>query len=387
MKKAVVIIPTYNESENIGPTVAAVSEVFGHINNWDMKVLVVDDSSPDGTGQVVQELQNKYPWLELLTNPKKSGLGGAYLKAMAHAFGPLNADVVFEFDADLQHDPTKIPEFLAKIDNGADMVLGSRYMRGGGIPSTWGLHRKFLSIFGNLFIRALFLTPHISDWTSGYRAITRKVYDVAHLGLQSERFTGYAFQIGFLYKSFRAGFKIEMVPYQFADRTVGTSKMSSEYAKNTLIFICKIRLLEILGSRKFKFLAVGGVGAMVQLISLSLLRQLLFFELAFFLAIEVAVVSNFLLNNTWTFADRKLDISTWPAKFLQFNLSSAGSILIQTVVGVVGKNTIGLLTLFTLPIINLAIDTGHVYAVVGILVGMIWNYYAYTKFVWKKVKS
>ncbi len=384
MKKAIVIIPTYNEKENIGPTLSAVSKVFEQIKSWEMQVLVVDDSSPDGTGQVVIDLQKQYPWLELLSNPKKSGLGGAYLKAMEHAFGKLGADIVFEFDADLQHDPNKIPAFLEKIDQGADMVLGSRYMKGGSIPASWGVHRKFLSFFGNLLIRALFLSPHLSDWTSGYRAITRKVYDVAHLGLQSERFTGYAFQIGFLYKAFRAGFKIEMVPYHFADRTVGISKMSSEYAKNTIIFIFKIRILEILASRKFKFLVVGSIGAGVQLSFLTLFRSLMLFELAYILSIEMAVISNFLLSNTWTFADRKLPLSAWPAKFLTFNLSSAGSIIIQTIIGITGKNTIGLIALFTLPILNILVDTGHVYAIVGILVGLVWNFYAYSKFVWKK---
>src|SRR5579859_6006771 len=152
MKKAIIIVPTYNERDNIQKVIPLLEEVFGRVKNWDMGVLVVDDSSPDKTADVVKTLQKKYKNVHLLVNEKKSGLGGAYLKGMAEAFGKLDAEVVFEFDADLSHDPQKIPDFLRKIDEGYDMVLGSRYIKGGGIPKDWGLDRKFLSVVGNLFI-------------------------------------------------------------------------------------------------------------------------------------------------------------------------------------------------------------------------------------------
>ena len=158
MKSGIVIIPTYNERENIQKVVPILLEVFKKSPNWNMGILVVDDTSPDKTYEVVSQLSKKNPRVHLLVNKKKSGLGGAYLKGMAEAFGNLHADVVFEFDADLSHDPTKIPAFLKKLDEGYDMVLGSRYIAGGGIPQDWGWYRKILSVWGNLFINLVFLT-------------------------------------------------------------------------------------------------------------------------------------------------------------------------------------------------------------------------------------
>lgn len=401
MKKAVVIIPTYNEKENIAKVIPLLQSTFKNCKDWQMHILVVDDTSPDKTYQVVQELQSKYKNLHLVINKQKAGLGGAYLKGMAEAFGPLKADVVFEFDADLSHDATKIPQFLAAIDAGADMVLGSRYITGGGIPEDWGLHRKFLSIFGNVIIQVILTNFSIRDWTGGYRAITKPVYHSVKNDLSSERFMGYTFQIGFLHKAIKAGFKIVEVPFKFVDRTVGESKLGMEYIKNTLLYILKVRLQDLLAWRFFKFAVVGGIGATIQLSSLILYRSMIpdlanFWSIPFlglpitgflisqFLSIETAIVSNFILNNSWTFADRKLTLAEVPLKFLAFNLASSGSILIQLLVAAIGKWSIGLITLFTIPLIGLSIDTGMVYAIVGILLGLSWNFFAYNFFIWKK---
>lgn len=385
MKKAVIVIPTYNERKNIERVVESLDEVFKTIKNWEMSILVVDDTSPDKTYELVTTLQKKYKKLHLLINKQKAGLGAAYLKGLDYAYDKLHADVAFEFDADLSHDPTKIPAFLAAIDAGSDMVLGSRYIPGGGIPADWGLHRKFLSIVGNLFIMFVFTDFRIRDWTGGYRAITRKVYKAVRPEMNSRRFAGYSFQIGFLHKAVRKGFKITEVPFVFVDRTEGVSKLGPEYIKNNLIYITKVRFQEIVSSRIFKFAMVGGTGALVQLVSLGQLRRLFFYQLAFFLAIEIAVLSNFILNNAWTFADRKLDLNpTIILKFFQFNIASAGSILIQQVVALIGEFGIGLFTLFTIPFIAKEVDTGTLYAIAGILIGMFWNFFAYSKFVWKK---
>lgn len=386
MKSAVVIIPTYNERENIGKVIPILLDVFKTVSTWHLSILVVDDTSPDETHKVVQIFAKNHPNVHLLINPQKSGLGGAYLKGMEYAFDKLKADLVFEFDADLSHDPTKIPAFLAKIDEGYDMVLGSRYVKGGGIPDNWGLHRKFLSVIGNLVIMMVLTNFKIRDWTGGYRAITREVYEAISPEMHSERFTGYTFQIGFLHKAVRRGFKIVEVPFQFVDRTIGNSKLGPEYLKNTLLYIIKARMQEILNNRLFKFVVVGGTGAMVQLLSLQLWRLTVPFQLAFFLAIETAVVSNFILSNTWTFADRKLSLGEWPLKFVQFNVASAGSIIIQQVIAIVGEFLLGIRPLFTLPIINMSIDTGTLFAVAGILIGMFWNFFAYNAFIWKKRK-
>ncbi len=395
-KKAVVIIPTYNEKENIRQVVPILMDVFKQVADWELHVLVVDDTSPDKTYQEVQQLQKKYDRLHLLINKQKAGLGGAYLKGMTEAFENLGADVIFEFDADLSHDPRKIPQFLAKIDQGYDFVLGSRYIPGGGIPADWGLHRKFLSVVGNLIIMVVLTDFSIRDWTTGYRAISKKVYQAVHPEMNSERFTGYTFQIGFLHKTIRKGFKVTEVPFQFIDRTNGQSKLGPEYIKNTLMYIFKVRLQEILEHRIFKFLVVGGVGTLIQLVMLQVFRATLpefsffvitNFILATFLSIETAIVSNFTLNNIWTFADRKLKVSQIPAKFVQFNLTSAGSILIQLLVATLGEKLFGLFTILTIPIINFPFDSGTLYVMIGIIIGLFWNFFAYNTFIWKQKKG
>jgi dolichol-phosphate mannosyltransferase len=390
MKQAVVIIPTYNERGNIEKTIAALLAVFKTITDWKMDVLVVDDTSPDKTYELVGEISQKHKQVHLYINKKKAGLGGAYLKGMEYAFSKLNADVVFEFDADLSHDPSKIPLFLKSIDAGSDMVLGSRYVPGGSIPQNWGLHRKILSVTANLIIMVVFTNFSIRDWTSGYRAITKKVYTAVHPLVQSDQFSGYAFQIGFLYHALRKGFKIDPnIPYHFVDREIGESKVGPEYIKNTLFFIFKMRLKEILQTKLFKFAFTGGIGALVQLTSLQIWWSMFAFsasryEVANFLSIETAIFSNFLINNGWTFADTKIERADAPKKFLQFNLASAGSIIIQMLIAFSGKRLIGLFDMFTIPLVHLTINTGMIFAVIGILVGMTWNFFAYTHFIWKK---
>ncbi|MBP7875848.1 glycosyltransferase family 2 protein [Candidatus Woesebacteria bacterium] len=389
MKKlAVVIIPTYNERENIGRTLDTILPIFDSITDWRVEVLVVDDTSPDKTYELVREYGKKDQRVHLLLNATKSGLGGAYNKGMSHAFTKLNADVVFEFDADLSHDPKKFADFLLEIDRGADMVLGTRYKFGGSMPADWGLHRKFLSYFGNLVIMTVLGDFRYRDWTSGYRAVTRKVFETVSPLLKGDRFTGYTFQIGSLYYAIKAGFKVvEAVPYAFVDRTVGVSKIGPEYLKNTLLFIFRMRIEELLQNRVVKFALVGGVGTLVQLISLQLFRHQLtteqWYELAVFLSIETAIVSNYILNSLWTFNDKKIPLKQIPGKFIAFNLSSFGSILIQMALAAGGKATIGIRPLFTLPFVNMTIDTGLVYVIVGIGIGMVWNFFAYTRLIWK----
>lgn len=396
MKTAIIIIPTYNERDNIQPTVAALWAVLSQIKDWRMQLLIVDDTSPDKTYELVKKMQRQAKYkgkLHLLLNKNKSGLGGAYLKGMAYAFGKLKAEVVFEFDADLSHDQTKIPLFLDKIDQGYDLVLGSRYVEGGGIPQDWGWHRKLLSRVGNIVTRAILTKFSIRDWTSGFRAITKKVYQAVHREMDSERFVGYTFQIGFLHKALKKGYKIVEVPYHFKDRTEGQSKIGPEYIKNTLLYILRVKISEILQHRIFKFLVVGGIGTLVQLITLQLFRTMVpdfswwlitGYVVATFLSIEAAITSNFILNNLWTFADRKIKARQIPLKFIQFNATSAGSILIQLIVATIGEQVFGILDLFTVPVINYPFDSGTLYVMIGIVLGLFWNFFAYNAFIWKK---
>lgn len=383
-KTVVVIIPTYNEKENIQPLVSSLHRVFSSLKTYRALILFVDDNSPDGTAKVIAQIARRYSYIKILHNKHKEGLGHAYKKGMRYALDRLHADILFEFDADLSHDPSKIPQMLKELDQGADLVLGSRYIEGGGIPLNWPLHRKFLSRIGNLFIRLVMLNFKISDWTTGYRAISREVVEKILPSLRHSAFNGYTWQIGFLVKSIQSGFRVSEVPFYFKDRDKGHSKLGPEYIFNTLRYIMKVRLEQILHSRVLKFLIVGGTGAVIQFTALHFYRKVMPFQLAFFLAIETSILSNFTWNNLWTFRDRKLKVWQIPLKFLQFNLASGGSILIQQTIAFIGERFIGLYTIYQFPGTPYTLDTGAMFAAVGIFVGMFWNFFAYSHIIWKK---
>ncbi len=402
--RTVIIVPTYNERPNIQKLLPSVAQVLSSLKR-DVLLLVVDDSSPDGTAQEVEKLQKKYSFLKLLVNKKKSGLGGAYLKGMDYAFNTLGAQVCMEMDADLSHDPKKIPAFLRAIDDGADLVLGSRYIAGGSIPSNWGLHRKFLSVFGNFLISVILASFAVRDWTTGYRAIRREVYEKVHKELEVERFSGYTFQIGFLHKALRAGFVVKEVPFHFVDRTIGESKLGTEYIINTLRYLLSVRIQEILRHRLFRFVVVGGIGFIVNLIAFRVFTALelsRLFEaipgfteipylghafsdrgLAVVLGAEVAIISNYLLNNFWTFKDRQIaGALAHINKFLQFNVGSLGSIIIQYFTMQVGLALLGVFTV--LQILGLRVMSDDFYLAAGVLIGMVWNFTVYSKVIWRK---
>jgi dolichol-phosphate mannosyltransferase len=390
MSKVVVVIPTYNEVKNVLPTTLALSQVFKLVTEHDMHILFVDDNSPDGTAKAISQLMKKYSFVHILNNKRKGGLGHAYKKGFAYAIDKLKADILFEFDADLQHDPQVIPAMLESLSNGADLVLGSRYIKGGGIPENWPWIRKFLSVVGNLYIRVVMGNFRIHDWTTGYRAIRANVVEDIMGMMQNAAFQGYTWQIGFLVKSLQKGYKVTEVPFYFKDRTEGHSKLGPEYIINTMKYIMKVRLSQILHSRILKFVLVGGFGSLIQLIALHFFRILFTspvgpisaYQIALILAIETAIISNFTWSNLWTFKDRKLKPWQIPLKFLQFNLASGGSLLIQFVIASLGERLIGLFTIFEF--YKFSLDTGLLYAVAGILVGMFWNFFAYSHLVWKK---
>jgi dolichol-phosphate mannosyltransferase len=383
--KVVVVIPTYNEAGNVAPVTMSLGKVFRRIPAYNMHILFVDDDSPDGTSQEIDKLIKKYPFVHILNNKRKGGLGHAYKKGFVVAIDKYKADILFQFDADLQHDPSVIPAMLDSISRGSDLVLGSRYIRGGGIPPAWPWYRKFLSIVGNIYIRIVMGNFKIHDWTTGFRAIRSSVVTDILKIMNNAAFQGYAWQIGFLVKTIQKRYTVTEVPFVFRYRTEGRSKLGPEYIINTMKYIMKVRLSEILKNRIFKFVIVGGVGSLVQFAFLYLYRQFIpIYQLAIFLSIETAIISNFIWSNLWTFADRKLKAIQIPSKFLQFNLASAGSIIIQQIVAFVGERFIGLFSLFVVPLIGLPVDTGVMYAVIGILIGMFWNFFAYSKFVWKK---
>ncbi|HEX8931913.1 MAG TPA: glycosyltransferase [Patescibacteria group bacterium] len=329
--KAIIINPTYNEKENIQKLIDILEEeVFPPIKNWEMGILVADDNSPDGTAEVVRDLMKKYKNLHLITGSKK-GLGAAYVRAMDYAIKELHADVIFEMDSDLQHDPKKVPQFLAKIEEGYDFVIGTRYSAGGSIPASWGLHRKFLSVFGNIFIRFVLMRFKIHDWTGGYRAFKKEVFITEKDKIK--QYTGYHFQVGTLLNVVHDGFKVAEVPFHFKDRTAGSSKIPGmQTIIKTLTFVIVERIKEL--KRFIKFLFVGGTGFIVQYATTYLFIILNFEQfIAAMIAGEVAIITNFILNNLWTFKDTKeiKEKGHFFTRLLKFNFASLASIGIQGV--------------------------------------------------------
>lgn len=225
--RALVIVPTYNESENIRPL---VTEVFSAVQAGgfgdDVSVLVVDDNSPDGTGKVVTDVQKSAPFgskLHLLSRPGKQGLGRAYIAGFQWGLEQ-GFEVLIEMDADFSHRPVDLVRLLNAIKEGADFAVGSRYVSGGGTKN-WGLGRKIISRGGSLYSRTILGHP-LHDWTGGFNAWTAKT--LRGIGLERVKSEGYSFQIELKYRSLEAGFKGIEVPIQFEDRRVGQSKMSSK---------------------------------------------------------------------------------------------------------------------------------------------------------------
>ncbi len=374
--KAVIIIPTYNEKGNIEKLIGILEEeIFPKVKNHEMAILVADDSSPDGTSEIVKDLMKKYKSLDLIIG-KKEGLGAAYIRGMTYAIDKMGADILFEMDADFFHDPTKIANFLEEIDKGSDFVIGTRYSKGGSIPQDWGIHRKILSVWGNLFIRVLFGRKGIDDWTGGYRAIKKEVFlkEKDKLG----KFTGYTFQVGFLYNAVKDGFKVAEVPFNAKDRTLGKSKIPGiETIVKTLVFVIKMRTIELIYGTFGKFLVVGGTGFILQLIVYRILigSTNLPLGLANLFSAQLAIFSNYNLNNLWTFKrERAKNSSTYFLKMLGFFASSnIGVIIIQSGLIQLGEILFG--REHPLP---------YVYFVLATSVLLVYNFSMYRFVIWKR---
>lgn len=216
--KTMVVLPTYNEAQNLPSMVAELLslDVDG------LQITVVDDNSPDGTGEIAEELAQRYPGLlHVIHRPRKMGLGPAYICGFQHALQS-GADYIIEMDADFSHSPSYIPLFLEKIRH-CDVVVGSRYVPGGQVDERWGLWRKFLSWGGNFYAR-LITGLKVFDTTAGFKCFRRE----ALLGLDLDRIRsdGYAFQIEMAYACQRRGYRVCEVPILFEDRVIGRSKMS-----------------------------------------------------------------------------------------------------------------------------------------------------------------
>ena len=390
---AVIVIPTYNEADNIGRMIEYLnSKTFPNIvakkgnldEAWDMKILVVDGNSPDGTGKIVEKEAKKYNNTFLYTETSKDGIGAAYLKGFKYAIDKLSADFVFEFDGDFQHPPETIPLMLKALEDGYDYIIGSRKVKGGSNPKGWGFKRVFFSEVGGFTARFIMFFPFknffkVTDPTTGLKVTRVKGFvDKMDLDWTGNRLLtkSFGYKLQLLFETLKMGAKFKEVPLQFHVRNAGESKIESKTAKDIFRVAILLRWYDDFTQKFLKFGTVGFVGYLVNAIFLNVFSKAWSIEwLSWLLSTELAIVSNFTLNNIWTF--KKQSISGPAAligKFFQFNLSSAGALLIQTIVGSLGVKYLGLSRQLLLPFII-------------VFLVLPYNWFMYNTFIWKNKKK
>lgn len=387
---AVIVIPTYNEIDNIGHTVEYLfTKTFPDLDEkWDMKILVVDGNSPDGTSQLIDSMTKKYKNLFLLTETSKDGIGAAYLKGFKYAMEKLSADFIFEFDSDFQHPPETIPVMLQAMDEGYDYVIGSRKIKGGSNPKGWGFYRLFISEFGGLIARFVMFFPFknffkVTDPTTGLKVTRVKGFadklnlDFSHLYTKS---FGYKFQL--LFETLKLGAKFKEIPLVFNIRTAGESKIEKQATVEMLVVVFKIRWYDDFTQKFLKFGIIGGFGFVVNVVGAKIFKSILITptsNLSYLngitnaMASELAIISNFIFNNLWTFADTKITSpKIFISKFITFNLSSiiTGIVIPSVVIAILTSIFGDYLFLY------------QIIAIFGLTIPL--NWFVYNKFIWKK---
>jgi dolichol-phosphate mannosyltransferase len=341
MDKIVIIMPTWNELGNIRDMIDALTEVEFPKINADMNLLVVDNHSTDGTAEAVEEETKKHKNVFLIQQ-KGKGLGWAYVTGMNYAKDVLHADAVMEMDADFQHPPRFVKPMVDAYLDGADYVIGSSYIKGGSVPKDWAASRKAVSYFGNLFIRICLLNFKIHDLTTGFR-LTRVhgVLDKIELA-KLHNLERFSHKVDLLYQSLKLSKKTVEIPLEFASRTKEKSKFNwKEMAETFKLAI----YLGIKDKQRFvKFGTVGFVGYLVNAITLKILTNAGSPSwVAWAVPVELSIISNFILNNAWTFKNERITgFLQIIKKFLTFNFTSLGAMLIQTVAGLIGDKIFGI---------------------------------------------
>jgi dolichol-phosphate mannosyltransferase len=373
--KIVVIIPTYNEAENISKLVPALSEEFKKMPHHEFLVLVVDGNSPDGTAGVVTNLAQSYAFVRLLLEKKKAGLGAAYVYGFEHAIKELGAEVLVEMDADFQHDPCDVVRLIAEIDNGYDYVIGSRFIEGGSIPSNWAFHRRLLSWGGNIICKVVLGLFKVNDFTSGFKA--SRVQDfVDKVDLNAVLSDGFAYKIDLLFRMHKVGAKFKEIPIQFGMRDRGDSKMERGNALDSLRVVIQLRMHE---SRRFiKFVIAGFAGLFTDTGIFNVLRLVLLPSYyASALSGVFAMMVTYTINNTWSFKDRKkTSFKQNIGSFAFYSISSYIPIIIRSWLVAVFVRSFG----DTFLVANTAFF-------IGLLFGLVWNFTVYSRIIWRKKEA
>jgi dolichol-phosphate mannosyltransferase len=374
MQKVVIVMAAWNEAENIKKMINTLFDQEFPKIKAEMHLLVADNNSTDGMTQIVESEMKNRKNLHIVQQGPKKGLGNAYVTGFKYAVEKLDADAVMEMDADGQHPPQFVKPMVEAYLSGADYVIGSRYIPGGSIPKEWGFFRKSVSFFGNLFIRLVLLKPKIHDLTTGFR-LTRVsgVLDKIDLDnlMEKERF---AYKVDLLYQSIKNAKKTVEVPLEFRPRITDKSKF------NTKEMISTFKVAIILGIKdKQRFIKFGTVGFIGYLVNATFLKILTDAKVPGFFAwsipVELSIISNFTLNNIWTFKAEKIKGSVAVIKkFLAFNGTSLGALLIQTIAGNTGDYLLGIdKRQLLLPFIILFLVLPY-------------NYFMYNAVIWKTWK-
>lgn len=369
--KIIIVIPTYNEQENVKKLIPLLLEEFKQIKH-ECHILFVDGNSDDGTQDVINSYIQNEDSIHILVEKEKSGLGAAYVKGFKKAISELKADVVMEMDGDLQHNPKDVKRFIAEIDNGFDYVIGSRRVKGGSVPNEWALYRKFLSWGGSMFARVVLGIWDVKDFTTGFKATRVKGF-LNKIELNNIKSEGFAYKIDLLVRTYNLNAKIKEIPIKFSLRDGGISKME----KNNLIDSFKVVIQVSLKQNKhfLRFLVVGTIGAIVDFSFANLLTlSEIYPTYAAVLSAVIAMFTTFMLNNLWTFDQRKIEgVMSMAKKFIPFTLLSTVPIVFRFfLVDFVVKKMSGGLILYNLAIL------------VSIGFGVVWNFLSYSKIIWKK---
>ena len=369
------MMPAWNEVENIKSMVEVLTQDEFPKIGADMQLLIVDNHSTDGTAEAAEDASKKYNNVHIIQQ-KNSGLGWAYVSGMQYAIDELKADAILEMDADFQHPPGFVKPMVEAYLSGAEYVIGSRYIEGGSVPKEWAASRKAISFFGNLFIRTVLLNFKIHDLTTGFRlSKVRGVLDKIEL-VKLRDLDKFAYKVDLLYQSLKNSKKTVEVPLEFASRTKDKSKF------NWKEMVATFKLAIILGikdkQRFIKFGVVGFTGFLVNYLGLEFLKRMgLTTYWATLFATEMSIISNFILNNIWTFKDKTItSVKDVIMQFAKFNLSSLFAVIVQPLV------VNGATTLFgDTSLIRLA---GLLFAL--FLVVVPYNYIVYNLFIWRTWK-
>jgi dolichol-phosphate mannosyltransferase len=378
MQKVLVIIPTYNEADNIGGVIEAVEHVALKTRSHSFSLLIVDDKSPDGTAKHVKTLQKQYDNINILSG-QKAGLGRAYIRGLRHALKRSEFNTFVMMDGDLSHNAEDIPDLLQALKQGADYVIGSRYTTSGSVDDSWPLIRKIMSRVANFAARKLVgISDNVTDITGGFKAIRAEALD--QIDLDSLNVRGYIFQVSLLHAFLRQGFVVREVPITFTNRSHGSSKLKMRDIIEFLYRAYKLNPNAPI-QRIVRFGVVGACGTVVNLAILTLLVKLVHAEVlvSAAIAIEGSILFNFFLNHYYTFKgygsyvvrSRKEPFHALLLKMGKFNVGALGGAAIS-------------FTMFTL--LFKLVHIHYLLAdIIAIGVAMSCNYYVSTHFVWKAI--